>query len=138
MFKIEVKADYNDADYVYNTEEIDSLNDVFLTKNELFEGSEELQWDEFLTLLGEALRECAAVPNHHRHNWSNDDDEENILTNYTVRRFAEKIGFTDKNNEDDLENISEVIGDLIPYGEYGVHTVVSIRAIPADRIIKYL
>lgn len=135
MFKIEIKADYNDADYVYNTEEIDSLNDVFLVKNELFEGSEELNWDEFLKLLGEAFKECAAV---HRCNWSNEDDEENKLTNYTVRRFAEKIGFTDKNNEADLVRVSGVIYDLIPYGEYGVHTVVSIRAIPVNQIIEYI
>ena len=60
-------------------------------------------------------------------------------------KFLEGLGYNpnedsvDEDWEDQLFNeVENLICDFLPYGDYGVHTVVSIEAIPVGQVIKYL
>lgn len=140
LFQVIVKADTNDADYITNTHHVDRLDDIYVYENDFFEGSKQLRYFDFCELLSKTLIDSKSQPKHRGHNWaseySNDEPK-----HYTIMKFLEGLGYeyADEDAEDDLVNlIDNCICDFLPYGDHGVHTVVSIEAIPVGQMIKYL
>lgn len=144
MFQVIVKADTNDADYITSTHYVDRLDDIYVHENEFFEGSKQLRYFDFCELLSKVLRDSKSQPKHRGHNWasecSNDEPK-----HYTIMKFLEGLGYeyadeyADVDAEYDLiDQIDNCICDFLPYGQHGVHTVVSIEAIPVGQVIKYL
>lgn len=140
LFQVIVKADTNDADYITSTHHVDRLDDIYVHENEFFEGSKQLRYFDFCELLSKTLIDSKSQPEHRGHNWaskySNDEPK-----HYTIMKFLEGLGYeyADEDAEDDLiDQIDNCICDFLPYGDHGVHTVVSIEAIPVGQMIKYL
>lgn len=140
LFQITVKADTNDADYITSTHNVDRLDDIYIHENEFFEGSKQLRHFDFCELLSKTLTDSKSQQEHRGHNWASEYSNE-TPKRYTIMKFLEGLGYeyADEDAEDDLiDQIDNLICDFLPYGDYGVHTVVSIEAIPVGQVIKYL
>ena len=143
LFQITVKADTNDADYITNTHNVNRLDDIYIHENEFFEGSKQLRHFDFCELLSKSLIDSKSQQEHRGHNWASEYSNE-TPKRYTIMKFLEGLGYgadvdADEDVEDDLiDQIDNLICDFLPYGDYGVHTVVSIEAIPVGQVIKYL
>lgn len=144
LFQITVKADTNDADYITNTHNVDRLDDIYVHENEFFEGSKQLRYFDFCELLSKTLTDSKSQQEHRGHNWASEYSND-TPKRYTIMKFLEGLGYNpnedsvDEDWEDQLFNeVENLICDFLPYGDYGVHTVVSIEAIPVGQVIKYL
>lgn len=141
LFQVTVKADTNDADYITSTHHVDRLDDIHVHENEIFEGSKQLRYFDFCELLSKSLIDSKSQPEHRGHNWASEYSNDKPK-HYTIMKFLEGLGYdadADEDVEDDLINqIDNLICDFLPYGDQGVHTVISIEAIPIGQVIKYL
>lgn len=144
MFRIIVKADTNDGDYITNTHNVNYLDDIYVHENEFFSGSKQLRYFDFCELLSKVLNDSQSQPEHRRHNWANEYSD-CTPKRYTIMKFLECLGYNpdedslDEDWEDQLFNeVENLICDFLPYGDHGVHTVVSIEAVPIGEVIKYL
>lgn len=141
LFQVIVKADTNDADYITSTHHVNRLDDIYIHENEFFEGSKQLRYFDFCELLSKTLIDSKSQQEHRGHNWASEYSNE-TPKRYTIVKFLEGLGYDadeDEDVEDDLiDQIDNLICDFLPYGDHGVHTVVSIEAIPVGQMIKYL
>ena len=139
LFRITVKADTNDGDYITSTHTMNRLDDIYIHENEFFLGSKQLRYFDFCDLLSKVLNDSKSKPEHRGHNWANEYSD-NTPRRYTIMKFLECLGYNpDEDVEDQLFNeVENLICDFLPYGDHGVHTVVSIEAVPIGEVIKYL
>ena len=147
MYEIRIEGDTNDGDYETNVTTIGSLTEVVFMEDQLFEGSPQLRYYEFLTKLSEALSKTVKEnpKSWDSHNWCRDEfDERKDYAHRTTINFMESIGF-DYDNAPDEDETDELIASVhdelqryIHAGEYGVHTVQSIKVVPIGEEIVYL
>lgn len=97
---VEIKADTNDGDYI--TEKTDITDDK-----------------ETLALINRVIKAINEITGNKRrpfHNWCTSD---------YGRGERPNIMYANKLSPEEIEEFS----DLCPYGEYGIHTIVSIKLI---------
>ena len=147
---IEIYGDTNDGDYIsqkHTCKLSDMLfEDNFLINKKVGDGeldeylkSEELPYGDFAFCLGEAL--CQITTSH---NWARCSDFDKQAQAYpTIEKFlklAFDIDLVKLEDETELdfdcvrEHMYEELSDLLPYGEFGIHTIDSIKIYPVTEV----
>ena len=145
---IEISADTNDADYIDRRITV-NLNDVVLPVNFLLDNvskefheyleTRSITYAELLCFFSNTL---CQIPTHH--NWYREDYDEMSAAIPTVNLFL-KLAFgldldqLEDRHDVDLTEVSEFMiewfyKNLIPFGEFGVHTIDSIKTYPAGEV----
>lgn len=137
-----IVADENDADYLTEQKEVDLSEIIHFPVLENFEGNvirAEATMLEFLQTFAKVLTEKP------RGNWTRvefDDIKEGA--GITIRSMIIKLygisvseldseHFTDTTESDAaIEQWFDFLGNYLPYGEFGVHTIESISYVPVD------
>ena len=127
---LEIMCDSNDGDYVYSHKEWNPKSPkVAIQFGTMFPQSPSIT----LVELVDALAKSIGIPRNQHHNWSRPDydsmDNAEETSEFVIRiLFGNLISdeFWEIHREDLLEAMIEIISDLLPYGEDGVHTIEQI------------
>lgn len=142
---LEIKGDTNDADYIESRHMFND-NDLIFSKDFLLEGVEsrfikgllstpDMTYKEFATYLGQTLMQL----NTH-HNWARSEYDNQREAYPTIEKFlniAFGINLTQLEEEHPIdlleirENLYEIFSDIFPYGEFGIHTIHTIKIYPS-------
>jgi hypothetical protein len=136
LFTLVIKGDTNDGDYISEEYDFD-LNDKtpFIKANEYIPNTEDITFVDLICKLAEVLK----LPRKTRHNWSRDEYDDNDSKYETIEMLIHQLyGYTledletnfNIDTDDLLEEFSEIVSDNLPYGEFGIHSIVEISYLP--------
>ena len=140
-----IRGDTNDGDYIDTSFTFFPGEDpVLFEADKFFPGHPAVGKIEFLNALGTSL----LFPREDYHNWSRTEYDNRNAANITISHVFSMLFNVDLNSEefqskfdDDFSKYEDIfdtayeeIGDLLPYGEFGIHTIESIKVRPIPRV----
>jgi hypothetical protein len=135
-------ADYIDREFLF-TPGLLAEQPIAIKADTFYQGQRAIKSMELLDALIEAIK----MPRQNRHNWSR-MEYDGTSAKYETCEWIFKIVFgidvwAEEDNplgdpddiefdpEDSLEKMSEIVQDhLLPYGEFGIHTIESVKFVP--------
>lgn len=132
-YVLKIVGDTNDGDSETSKRTFE-LDDLYLEAGDIFPNSPEVKLVDFATALGDVLKTIET-----RHNWSRDEfDSPKYAIRTTERLLYKLFNLSDELIEERgydygsvIDTLKEAISDLLPYGEFGIHTIWSIEYYPA-------
>ncbi|ADJ19424.1 hypothetical protein Acj133p109 [Acinetobacter phage 133] len=141
-----IRGDTNDGDYIdtsftFNPHEPDP---ILFEENKFFDGHPSVGTMEFLNTLGTTL----LFPREDYHNWSRQEYDNRKASNETITHVFSMLFGVDLNSEefqskfdDDFSKYEDIfdtayeeISELLPFGEFGIHTIDSIKVRPIPQV----
>ena len=131
--KVVIVGDTCDADYISSDILPSMFDDVVINTNKLAQGSPPVTRIKLIESLAKALQ----MHRETMHNWHREEFDTDKPTIETIINLGKVlmcgIDISTLVNYDEIHEILyEAVQDLLPYGEYGIHTIESIAYAPTE------